>query len=122
MTTRHAKIIDQVKQELVPVLTSVLEGRISQHYSQAQWEAITAEVATEVKNRLTRSVELADLSMQGDLYDLRGNPNKGGILTVLQELAEKSKENPGKFAKLKHLSDHAKLVIGYNQPNGGKST
>ncbi len=120
MTTRHTRIIGHVSQELTPVLTSVLAERISQHYSQAQWEAIAAEVTTEVRIRLTQSHELADLSTQGDLHDLRGDANKGGILAVLQELAENSKGNPGKYAKFKHLADHAKLVIGYNQPHGGK--
>ena len=108
---RREKSLKVIRQELLPLTKGVLAQTISQHYSQAAWEEVAQIITDRLIVFLEGSPAFEDALGEGDLHDMRGRVNKEGVLKALEELRD-AQNTPGSLAKLKHLADHARQVIG----------
>ena len=113
---RQTKIANFAIESLIPILKQTLSERISRHYSEADWNAISFIVTSELSMYLSRSLPFADLCNEGDILNVRGDPNIAGVVKMLNSLVENSKDHPGKQAQIQHLLSHFKVVFGYTTP------
>lgn len=86
--SRHEEAVKLVAREIRAGAAEVLAGRVSGHYSQADWEGFAAEIADNLAQRLMDHDPLREVVEASDIRRSDGTINGDGMLQAVAELRD----------------------------------
>lgn len=115
MSERLGEVTAITRAAAAAAAKDVLMSAVTQHYSEADIETMSSQIAAGVVQYLRTDPRLTDLVLRGDISSANGTINGPGIVLALQQ-AESRCKTPSQLAMLRHLTSNFESMMSKVPP------
>lgn len=101
--TKEQRAVAVVASVVKLVLNEILSQKITEHYSEAEWQEITKVTVNVIEEVLARDFAFNQILSESDICDKRGVVNATNVIEAIERMASQAVK-PGFAPQLQHLA------------------